>query len=56
MNDLVLLAALLPGPQHGYALKKQVGMISGKPEMHNNLVYPLLHRFVQNGWVSKREA
>jgi DNA-binding PadR family transcriptional regulator len=56
MNDLVLLAALLPGPQHGYALKKQVGLISGNREMHNNLVYPLLRRFVENGWVSKREA
>jgi DNA-binding PadR family transcriptional regulator len=56
MNDLVLLAALLSGPQHGYALKKQVGLISGNREMHNNLVYPLLRRFVENGWVSKREA
>jgi DNA-binding PadR family transcriptional regulator len=56
MNDLVLLAALLSGPQHGYALKKQVGLISGKRDMHNNLVYPLLRRFVENGWVSKREA
>jgi DNA-binding PadR family transcriptional regulator len=56
MNDLVLLAALLPGPQHGYALKKQVGLISGKPQMHNNLVYPLLRRFVESGWVSKRQA
>src|SRR5450432_3104697 len=56
MNDLILLAAFLSGPQHGYALKKQVGLISGKPEMHNNLVYPLLRRFVENGWVSKREA
>jgi DNA-binding PadR family transcriptional regulator len=56
MNDLVLLAALLPGPQHGYALKKQVGLIAGKPEMHNNLVYPLLRRFVENGWVNKRQA
>ena|SRR5450432_4434624 len=56
MNDLILLAAFLSGPQHGYALKKQVGLISGKPEMHNNLVYPLLRRFGENDWVSKREA
>jgi DNA-binding PadR family transcriptional regulator len=56
MNDLLMLASLLAGPQHGYALKKQVGLISGKPEMHNNLVYPLLRRFVQQGWVSKRHA
>jgi len=56
MNDLLLLSALLPGPQHGYALKKQVGLISGRRELHNNLVYPLLRRFVQNGWVSKRQV
>ena len=56
MNDLILLAALLAGAQHGYALKKQVGLIRGKRDMHNNLVYPLLRRFVENGWVSKRQA
>jgi DNA-binding PadR family transcriptional regulator len=56
MNDLLLLANLLDGPKHGYALKKQVGLISGQSEMHNNLVYPLLQRFVQNGWVSKRQT
>jgi DNA-binding PadR family transcriptional regulator len=56
MNDLLILANLLDGPKHGYALKKQVGLTSGQGEMHNNLVYPLLRRFVQYGWVSKREA
>ena len=56
MSDLLLLANLLDGPKHGYALKKQVGLISGQEEMHNNLVYPLLRRFVENGWVSKRRG
>ncbi len=56
MNDLLLLSTLLRGPQHGYALKKQVGLITGQGEMHNNLVYPLLRRFGQNGWISKRSA
>jgi len=56
MNDLLLLATLLGGPQHGYALKKQVGLITGQREMHNNLVYPLLRGFGQNGWISKRTA
>jgi DNA-binding PadR family transcriptional regulator len=56
MNDLLLLAALLSGAQHGYALKKQVGLITGQRAMHNNLVYPLLRRFVENGWVSKRQS
>lgn len=56
MNDLLLLATLLGGPVHGYALKKQAGLIVGQAEIHNNLVYPLLRRFIENGWVSKRAA
>lgn len=56
MNDIVLLATLLAGPQHGYALKKQAGLLSGQPAMHNNLVYPLLRRFVANDWVTQRKA
>jgi DNA-binding PadR family transcriptional regulator len=56
MNDLLLLSTLLDGPKHGYALKKQVALITGHGEMHNNLVYPLLKRFVSNGWVNHREV
>jgi DNA-binding PadR family transcriptional regulator len=56
MNDLLLLASLLDGPKHGYALKKQAGAITGKREMHNNLVYPLLKRFVSEGWVNQHQA
>jgi DNA-binding PadR family transcriptional regulator len=56
MNDLLMLAALLPGPRHGYALKQQVGLLTGKGALHNNLVYPLLRRFVENGWVHRRQA
>jgi DNA-binding PadR family transcriptional regulator len=54
MNDLLLLANLLSGPMHGYALKKQIGVITGQGEMHNNLVYPLLKRFVAEGWVIRK--
>lgn len=56
MTDLLVLAHLLPGPQHGYALKKQVGLITGYGELHNNLIYPLLRRFQTNGWISRRTA
>jgi DNA-binding PadR family transcriptional regulator len=54
MNDLLLLSTLLGEPQHGYALKKLAGLLAGQGEMHNNIVYPLLRRFVENGWVSQR--
>ncbi|MFY9804213.1 MAG: helix-turn-helix transcriptional regulator [Candidatus Acidiferrales bacterium] len=56
MNDLLLLALLLRGPQHGYALKKQAGLMTGQPDMHNNLVYPLLRRFVRQGWVTQKRV
>src|SRR6516165_654423 len=54
MNDLILLAALLEGPKHGWALKKVAGLVSGSRDMHNNLLYPLLKRFVQERWVRRR--
>lgn len=56
MNDLMFLSLLLPGPLHGYALKRQGGLISGQPALHNNLVYPLLRRFVAQGWVTRRKT
>lgn len=54
MTDLVILATLLPGPLHGYHLKRQAGMILGQRVLHNNLVYPLLRRFVTKKWVTKK--
>jgi DNA-binding PadR family transcriptional regulator len=56
MNDLLLLASLLDGPKHGYALKKRIGLLLGQAALHNNIVYPLLKRFVEDGWVIRRAA
>ncbi len=56
MIDLIILANLLDGPKHGYALKKQAGMVFAHSELHNNLVYPLLRRFTSQGWVTKKSA
>jgi DNA-binding PadR family transcriptional regulator len=54
MNDLLLLASLLDGPKHGYALKKRIGLLLSQTALHNNIVYPLLKRFMEDGWVSRR--
>ena len=54
MNDLVILALLLPGPKHGYQLKREAGIILGHEALHNNLVYPLLRRFTTSQWVSRK--
>jgi DNA-binding PadR family transcriptional regulator len=53
MNELVLLAALLRSPAYGYALKETAGLIFGSRAMHPNVVYPLLKKFMQNGWVEQ---
>src|SRR5216684_8611945 len=54
MNDLLLLAMLLGGPTHGYALKKHAGWLTGRPNLHNNLVYPLLNKFRKAGWINQK--
>ena len=56
MNDLIILATLLPGPRHGYHIKRQAGLILGQELLHNNLVYPLLRRFVANKWVTRKSV
>ena len=54
MTDLIILGMLLAGPQHGYRLKQQAGVVFGQGALHNNLVYPLLRRFMANKWVTKK--
>jgi DNA-binding PadR family transcriptional regulator len=56
MNDLLILALLLEGPKHGYALKKQAAQLFGQQDLHNNLVYPLLRRFVNQKWVTRKKV
>lgn len=56
MIDLIILANLVDGPKHGYALKKQAGVLFAHSELHNNLVYPLLRRFTSQGWVTRKSA
>lgn len=54
MTDLIILSTLLPGPKHGYQLKHEAGIILGQGVLHNNLVYPLLRRFMNEKWVSRK--
>jgi len=54
MNDLLLLFMMLDGPKYGYQLKREAGWILGQEALHNNLVYPLLRRFFEAKWVSKK--
>jgi len=54
MTDLIILALLSEGPKHGYQLKREAGWIFGQEAMHNNLVYPMLRRFLEEGWATKK--
>lgn len=54
MNDLLLLAMMLDEPKYGYQLKREAGWMMGQDLLHNNIVYPMLRRFLDEGWVSKK--
>ena len=45
---------MLGGPKYGYQLKREAGWIMGQGALHNNLVYPTLGRFLEEGWVTKK--
>jgi DNA-binding PadR family transcriptional regulator len=47
---------LLAGPKYGYQLKREAGWMAGEESLHNNLVYPMLRRFLDEGWVSKKSV
>jgi DNA-binding PadR family transcriptional regulator len=54
MTDLIILTTLLGVPKHGYQLKHEAGVILGQGTLHNNLVYPLLRRFMNKKWVRQK--
>ena len=54
MNDLLLLSMILGGPKYGYQIKREAGWVTGQEALHNNLVYPMLRRFLEEGWVTKK--
>lgn len=54
MNDILLLSMMLGVPKYGYQLKREAGWMMGQESLHNNLVYPMLRRFLEKRWVSKK--
>ena len=56
MNDLLMLAMLLGEPKYGYQLKRETGWTMGQEDLHNNVVYPMLRRFLNEGWVTKNSV
>jgi|SRR5579872_983211 len=56
MNDLLMLAMLLGESKYGYQLKRETGWMMGQDDLHNNVVYPMLRRFLEEGWVTKKSV
>ena len=47
--DILMLRVLADGPQHGYEIKKSVERILGGRSINNNVLYPALRRFEEQG-------
>ena len=56
MNDIILLSLLLEEPKHGYRLKQEAARLSSGENLHNNTVYPLLNRFLAEGWITQKKT
>jgi transcriptional regulator len=53
--DMIVLAALAPGPAHGYAVIEEIRRKSGRAfDLPEGTVYPALHRLEQAGLLSSR--
>jgi DNA-binding PadR family transcriptional regulator len=56
MSDLLMLALMLGTPKYGYQLKREAGWMLGQDTLHNNIVYPMLRRFLEERWVSRKSV
>jgi len=53
--DMIVLAALAPGPAHGYAVIEEIRRKSGQAfDLPEGTIYPALHRLEQAGLLSSK--
>src|SRR5690242_17590006 len=53
--DMIVLAALEPGPAHGYAVIEAIRRLSGEAlDLPEGTVYPVLHRLENAGYLASR--
>jgi len=53
--DMIVLAALVPGPAHGYAVIEEIRRRSGGAfDLPEGTIYPVLHRLEESGMLSGR--
>jgi PadR family transcriptional regulator PadR len=54
-TEPLILSLLSRGESYGYALIQEVKQLSGdKIEWTDGMLYPVLHRMEQNGWIKSR--
>jgi DNA-binding PadR family transcriptional regulator len=53
--DILVLRVLQDGARHGYEIKKTVEKIGGRP-LNNNVLYPALRRFEEQGAIERVAA
>ena len=51
--DILMLRVLAEGPRHGYEIKKSVERILGGRSINNNVLYPALRRFEEQGAIER---
>src|SRR5579863_8898167 len=54
--DIMMLRVLADGERHGYEIKKQVERILGGRSINNNVLYPALRRFEEQGAIQRVPA
>ena len=52
----MMLRVLADGPRHGYEIKKRVERILGGRSINNNVLYPALRRFEEQGAIERVAA
>ena len=54
--DIMMLRVLADGDRHGYEIKKQVERILGGRSINNNVLYPALRKFEDQGAIERIAA
>ncbi|MGP7999706.1 MAG: PadR family transcriptional regulator [Streptosporangiaceae bacterium] len=54
--DILMLRVLRDQPRHGYEIKKQVERILGGRSINNNVLYPALRRYEEQGVIERVAA
>ena len=55
--ELLILKAIIPGPQHGWAISKRIQQLSRDVlTVNQGSLYPALYRLEERGWIAGEEG